>query len=191
MFSLEEKTFIVRAFSKNPSPTKVRRDFLRHYNVQKGRKQAHYKLKQFIRVNEEFEKSGSVVKKPKNRPCTKRTAENLNELMNMMAEGDQLSLRQAAPNLSVSATTAWRMLRYDAKAKFYRITSVQPLTEAHKEQRRQFCEWLLEQEEDFVQRVIWTDEKFFVLRQKPHRKNDGKWSTSNPREICCKLLQTC
>lgn len=91
MFSLEEKTFIVRAFSKNPSPTKVRRDFLRHYNVQKGRKQAHYKLKQFIRVNEEFEKSGSVVKKPKNLPCTKRTAKNLNELVNMMAEGDKLS----------------------------------------------------------------------------------------------------
>jgi len=183
MFSIEEKKFIVRAFSKNPSPTKVRREFLRHYNVQKGRKQANYQLLQFIRVNEEFEKSGSVVKKPKNRPCTKRTAENLNKLSNMMEEGSLVSLRQAAPNVSVSAATAWRMLRYDAKAKFYRVTAVQPLTEAHKEQRRQFCEWILEQEEDFVHRVIWTDEKFFVLRQKPHRRNDGKWSTSNCREM--------
>ena len=111
------------------------------------------------------------------------TAENLNDLKNMMEEGSLISLRQAAPILSFSATTAWRMLRIDAKAKFLRITTVQPLTEAHKEQRRQFCEWILEQEEDFVHRVIWTDEKFFMLVQKPHRKNDGKWSTSNPREI--------
>ena len=101
----------------------------------------------------------------------------------MMEEGSLISLRQAAPNLSFSATTAWRMLRIDAKAKFFRITTVQPLNEAHKEQRRQFSEWILEQEEDFVHRVIWTDEKFFMLVQKPHRKNDGKWSTSNPREI--------
>ena len=75
------------------------------------------------------------------------------------------------------------MLRYDAKAKFYRVTAVQPLTEAHKDQRRIFCEWLLTKEEEFVQRVIWTDEKFFILRQKPHRKNDGIWSVQNPRKI--------
>lgn len=180
MFSIEEKIFIVRAFGKNSSPTKVRRDFLRHYNVQKGRKQTHYKLEQFIRVKEEFEKSGSVVKKAKNRPCTKRTAENLNELKNMMDEGSLVSLRQAAPNLSVSVATAWRMLKYDAKAKFYRTTSVQPLTEAHKEQRRQFCEWLLEQEEDFVQMVIWTDEKFFVLHQKPHKKTTASGVPQTP-----------
>ena len=44
-------------------------------------------------------------------------------------------------------------------------------------------EWLLAQDEEFVQRVIWTDEKLFVLHQKPHRKNDGKWSRENPHEF--------
>ena len=34
-----------------------------------------------------------------------------------------------------------------------------------------------------MQRVIWTDEKLFVLHHKPHRKNNGKWSRENPHEI--------
>ena len=60
---------------------------------------------------------------------------------------------------------------------------MQRLQETDKEQRRQFCQWLLDQEEDLVLRVIWTDEKIFVLHQKTRRKNDGRWSAENPRDI--------
>ena len=35
----------------------------------------------------------------------------------------------------------------------------------NKQQRRHFCEWLHAQDEDFMQRIIWTDEKLFVLHQ--------------------------
>ena len=66
----------------------------------------------------------------------KRTAKIFNDLKNMMEEGSLLSLRQAALNLSFSATTAWRMLRFDGKVKFFRVSTVQSLTEAHKKQRR-------------------------------------------------------
>ena len=69
------------------------------------------------------------------------------------------------------------------KAKFYRVNPVQKLSDDHKQQRRHFCEWLLTQDEDFVQRVIWTDEKLFVLHQKPYRKNGGKGSRQNPHEF--------
>ena len=72
-----------------------------------------------IRVNEEFENSGSGVKKPKNHPCTKRTAENLNDLKNMMEEGFLISVRQAALKMSFRATTTRKMLRIDAKTKFF------------------------------------------------------------------------
>ena len=77
----------------------------------------------------------------------------------------------------------YKILKYVMKHKFYRVTSVKRLQETHKEQRRQFCQWLLDQDEDLVQRVIWTDEKIFVLHQKPHRKNDGRWSAKKPRDI--------
>ena len=68
------------------------------------------------------------------------------------------------------------------KAKFYRPSTVQPLTQDHMNQRKVFCNWLLDKPEDFVQKIIWTDEKIFVLNQRPNRKNDGTWSTENPHQ---------
>ena len=110
----------------------------------------------------------------------------MNDLKNMMEESSLLSLRQAASNPSFSATTAGIMLIIDAIPKFFRVTQVPPVTETHKKQRCQFCEWILEQElrkKIFVHRLIWTEEKFFMLVRKPHRKNDWKWSASDPHEI--------
>ena len=34
-----------------------------------------------------------------------------------------------------------------------------------------------------LQKIIWKDENFFSLHQKPHRKNDGFWSESNPHKM--------
>ena len=35
----------------------------------------------------------------------------------------------------------------------------------------------------FIATVIWTDEKYFCLNQKPRRKNDGFWALNNPHEV--------
>ena len=88
----------------------------------------------------------------------------MEEVERHFAEHPSLSLRQAVPNVSVSMSTLHKILKYDMKYKFYCITSVQRLQDTHKEQqRRQFCRWLPDQDEDRVQKVIWTDEKIFVL----------------------------
>lgn len=183
MFTDEQKKFIVKAFGRNTSPTKVRQEFLREYTIGKGRSTAKYKLYHFCRVNKEFEKHGSIVHKQVARTKTKRTEAKKEEVERLLAERPFLSLRQAAPNAAISMSTLHRILKCDLKHKFYHTISVQRLQETHKKQRRQFCQWLLDQDEDLVKRVIWTDEKIFVLHQKPHRKNDGRWSAENPRDI--------
>ena len=184
MFTKEEKRFIVKSFGRNPSPTKVRQDFLRHYNVQKGRKRDEYKPYHFARVNKEFEKNSSVTEKSKKRSCSKRTQENIDRVKTLIKDDlSVVSTREAAPKMDLSSTTLWRILKWDLKAKFYRVACVQVLSEAHKEQRRQFCEWFIAQDQDFAQKVIWTDEKIFVLKQKPHRQNIGVWANSNPHLI--------
>lgn len=183
MLSDEQKIFIVRAFGRNSSPTKVRQEFLKHYAIKKGRTTTKYRLNIFIKVNQQFLRSGSIAPTPTKRGKTKRSDAGIEEVRNLVTENRVESLRKIAPHSSSSLTTIWKILRYDLKFKFYRITSVQPLTATHKQQRRQFCEWLLSQPEDFVQKIIWTDEKFFCLHQKPHRKNDGVWSESNPHKI--------
>ena len=75
------------------------------------------------------------------------------------------------------------LLRYDSKTKFYGPSTVQPLTEAHMEQRRKFFSWLLEQPANFTKNVFWTDEKIFVLNPRPNRKNDGVWCKENPHDF--------
>ena len=183
MFTDDQKKFIIRAFGRNTSPTKVRQEFLREYKIEKGRSTAKYKLYHFIRVNKAFENHGSIVHKQVVRKKTKRTEAKKEEVDRLFAERDSLSLRQAAPIAAISMSTLHKILKCDLRHKFYHITSVQRLQETHKEQRRQFCQWLFDQDEDLVKRVIWTDEKIFVLHQKPHRKNDGRWSRENPRDV--------
>ena len=124
MFTEEQKKFIFKAFGRNPSPTKVKQEFLREYKIEKGRPTAKYKFYQFCRVNKKFEKRGSVVRKQMVAKKTKRTEAKKEEVERLFAEHASLSLRQAAPNISVSMSTLHKILKYDMKHKFYRINSV-------------------------------------------------------------------
>ena len=44
----------------------------------------------------------------------------------------------------------------------FKITHVQKLEPEHHVMRRDFCEWLLSQPADFEQKVIWSDEKWWL-----------------------------
>ena len=58
-----------------------------------------------------------------------------------------------------------------------------PLTDTHKEGRVQFCDWLLSQPVGFCDKVVWSDEKWFVLLQAPNRY----WAPCDPEvEVACK-----
>ena len=158
-FTAEQNKFIVKSFARNTSATQVRRLFLLANEIQ-GRKRDQYHLKDVSRVNDRYEKNGSILKTPVKRTKTKRTNENLQKIQDMLEKKVQFSVRNVAPKLSLSTSTVWRLLRYDSNATFYRPSTVQPLTEAHMEQRKtKFCSWLLEQPADFTKNVVWTDKK--------------------------------
>ena len=126
-FSQEQRIFIIKSFARNTSPAKVRREFLMAHKIQ-GRLKSRYTLKDFCNVNEHFESTGStVITLNKKRLKMKRTAENLEKINELLAEKTTLSVRKIAPKLTISATSVWRILRYDSKARFYHSSSVQPL----------------------------------------------------------------
>ena len=141
-FDEEMKKFIAKAFGRNNSPSKVWLEFLHHYEIKNGRKRSEFKLHDFIRVKQQFEKSEKTTQK-----CSrsKRSAENVEKLQELLDGEESISVRNVALKISVNPATFWKMLRYDCKAKFYRQFAVQPLTKAHMKQRRQFCTWILEQ----------------------------------------------
>jgi hypothetical protein len=182
MFSIDQKKFIVQTFGRNPSAAKVRREFIKRYKIA-GRATSKLKLVQFTRVRDQFENHGSIQPKVSPRKKTKRTEEVKEVVRSHLEEISSTSLRKTSQDIDIKYTTLWRIARFDLHLKFYHYRSVQPLTPAHKAQRLQFCNWLLAQPADFPQTVIWTDEKTFCLKQKPHRKNDGIWAKQNPHLI--------
>ena len=62
----------------------------------------------------------------------------------------------------------------------YRATNVQKLYDTHKAGRREFCEFILNQDEDFPDFVIFSDEKNFTERVKGNRQNERYWDWFNP-----------
>ena len=184
MFSEVEKKWIILQFAKAPSPSTVRREFLLHFKI-KGRAAKSYTLIKFTRVRDHFNETGSIHKKKQIKTKPKRTEAVIQEAKTFFEEIPSCSLRKASQQISPTKTTLWRIVRHDLRLRFYHYTSVQPLTDAHKAQRRQFCQWILQQPSNIVDRIIWTDEKFFTLhlnsvqlKVKFIRKNQIPWSLS-------------
>ena len=50
------------------------------------------------------------------------------------------------------------------------------------EDRVKFCQWFLSQLWDFAKKVLWSDEKWFVLHQALNAKNNMMWASSDPHE---------
>jgi len=43
--------------------------------------------------------------------------------------------------------------------------------------------WLTFDEDWFARKVLWSDEKWFVLLQAPSKRNDRYWAEANPHNI--------
>ena len=82
----------------------------------------------------------------------------------------------------MTKSTIHRILKFNLKWKPFKFTQVQVLEPQHYEMREEFCHWILAQSEDFPDNVLWSDEKWWVLQQRPHRQNDRTWKAVNPHE---------
>ena len=66
--------------------------------------------------------------------------------------------------MNISVSTAWRIVRNKLKWYPYKPRTVVPLTEQNKAGRVVFCDWQLKQPQEFEQKLIWSDIKWFVLK---------------------------
>ena len=67
--------------------------------------------------------------------------------------------------------------------KHNKLRPVQPFSAANKQSRMDACKFWLSFEEEWFERVIWSNEKWFVLNQSPHSQNDRYWSPVNRHEL--------
>ena len=93
------------------------------------------------------------------------------------------SIRKCSRELNIPTSTIHVCLKKKLKFKPYRYTKVQTLSDTHKQKRKQACDWFIEQGPAFPKNVIFSDEKWFVLKPTPNRKNNVHWAKSNPHIV--------
>ena len=183
-FDSEQETFIIEQFVILRSPKAVKTAFIKKYRTSQNVKQLYkLQLTQFQRVYDRFKKNGVArsnesprVVKGTNRADPGKTE----SIGDYFVKNPMASLFEASKDLKIPKSTIGWYLKTQLKMTPYKLSLGQALLESHKAGRVEFCQWLLQQDPNFVQWVIFGDEKWFTLTQHPNRQNTRYWAFVNP-----------
>lgn len=95
-------------------------------------------------------------------------------------KGISISSTTIASKFDISFSTAYTILKKKLGYKPYKPKTVVELTNRHKDNRVSFCQWLLQQDLNFPEFCLWSDEKWFVLKQRPNKQNERYWAPVDP-----------
>ena len=104
--------------------------------------------------------------------CHPVSDENVDRVKDLIADDNTLSIHMICSLVALSYGVVWRILRL--KLKLY------PMSNTHRKNRVEFCEWLLNQPDGFSNLVYFLDEKTFEERNCPNRQNERYWSNVDP-----------
>ena len=136
----------------------------------------------FHRLIERFKDTGSIIHQHGVNPKT-YSVDDVKRVEDFFNTNDRSHLREAAEVLGLSIGKVWRILRNDLKWKPYRPHFVQHLSTANMESRLAACSFWLTFDEIWFERVIWSDEKWFVLTNAPNRSHARYWAPYNPDNV--------
>ena len=181
-FSKEEECFILGQFASLKSPTAVKRAFVKQFKGTRSyRELQKIQLVQFQRVFDRFQANGiaKAANGGRARGVDKTYPEKIKVVQDHFIENPMDSLHTASITLNIPKETIRRILK-KVGAHPYKMSLAQVLSEAHKQGRLKFCQWLLEQPDEIIFEIIWDDEKWFQLNQHPNRQNVRYWSVGKP-----------
>lgn len=115
----------------------------------------------------------------------RRNALQQRRILRAFEENDRLSIRRASRQINVPSTTIFRTLK-NSHYKAYHLRPVQALHPGDQDRRMQFCRILnekLQQDPDFLKKIIWSDESCFTRRGVVNYHNLRVWATENPRTV--------
>ena len=86
----------------------------------------------------------------------------------------------------MSTRSVWKILRRKLKVFPYKPKNVQPLTQRQRDQRKEFSDWISTKTPEFIDKVIWSDEKLGEEKVRPNKKNERYWARVDPEvEVDC------
>ena len=182
-FSEEERIWITKKFGELKSATKVRRAF--RLSFPERDHNSIPKQMQFQRVLDKFDASGDVGD-PQVKPRVGDSVPqcDVQAVKDYFTLNDKAHIREAARELGYSIGKIWFILRKILKWRAYRPHTATVLTVKQRKTRLQAAEWFLSHDEAFfATQVLWSDEKYFVLKQGPNKSIHRYWSPCNPHTI--------
>ena len=182
LFTKAQKAEIILQYGKTGSATSVRRWFRKQYpEIPKSRIPSVMK---FWRLIQRFKDTGNTENgKSPGRPASAMTEENIELIRQMLEDDNSLSINRIAREVGIDKKTVWILLRKKLRLYPYKQHDVLDLNDRKKEARVEFCTWVLEQlanDPDFLQMVLFSDEKKFEERTRPNKQNERYWGIVDP-----------
>ena len=180
-FNKEQVSWIILKFGELGTIAPVKRAFGTKFYRGHPRKVPRFLA--FKRLIDRFCSSGHT--RPLSPPGKPVTTENdIASVKAFFEANEKAHLRQAGRELGMSMSKVWNILRNKLKWKAFRQHRSQVLSDQHKVKRLSACKWFVNMGVEFCQdKVIYGDEKYFVLKQGPNRQNDRYWAPVNPHEL--------
>ena len=122
-----------------------------------------------------------------------RTEENIAAVRNSVGRSPKKSMRRRSQELGMARELLRRVLTSDLHLYPYKIQIKQQLTDADKEKRVTMCEWfcnVLENDENFLEKVWFSDEAHFLLSGHVNSKNNVFWGSEVPDELLQRPLHS-
>ncbi|KAJ4437073.1 hypothetical protein ANN_17208 [Periplaneta americana] len=181
----EQCALAIKAYYKNNgSFITVQWLFRRHYNIHRnnGPISSAHAIKILI---QNFEVTGSALKKSPGKQRSVRTPENINGVRVAMIRILKRSARCHAISLGLSNTGMQRILHKDLHMHPYKIQVVQILKGANKVNRMTFCQQFLDLNvnEDIVHNMLMSEEAHLHLPGYVNKQNFRYWPPTNPHEM--------
>lgn len=179
-FSKEQASWIIPKFGEIKSLSKLRRAFRRKFFPKNPR--CVPDLKAFQRLVTRFDASAAV--RPPTPPGPNAaTDEDVERVKEFFETHPETHVREASENLGMSYGKVWLILRKKLHWRPYHPHLTTVLSPDNMASRLAACTFWLRQGEDWFERVIWSDEKWFMLQQPPNRKNTVFWAPTNPHTL--------
>lgn len=132
-----------------------------------------------------FRETGSVLDAPRSgRP--RRSDEKIMEISDIYDENPSTSIRQAAAISDTSYSTVWSVLHEDLQMKPFKFSFCHQLFSDDKAARITMCnefQQRISDDENFLNRLCFSDEATFHLSGRVNRHNCVIWDTSNPHAV--------
>ena len=170
-----EKSFCVSEYARTNLNKTVQRAFVRKFSKKSST------AKQIWSWKKKFEDEGCLCRaKGSGRPATAEG--KVERTRQTLLRSPKKSIRRTSMETLITPTTVWRVVRKRLVMKPNKLQVVQAIASADKRKRKQFCVDMQEklEEDEFNERLVFSDEATFRTNGKVNRHNVRIWREENP-----------